>query len=132
MKIAICGSMAFSKEIVETKEKLQSLGYVVEIPNSTEQYADGSIAVEDKWKKVEDDLIRNWYKVIESSDAILVLNHTKNNIKNYVGGNSLIEMAFAHILYKKIYLLNPIPKMSYSDEIESFKPVVLNGDLDKL
>lgn len=130
MKIAICGSMAFSKQMIESKEKLESLGYEVKIPDGAENYADGSIAVEDKWKKIEDNLIRDWYKVIESSDAILVLNYTKNNIDNYVGGNSLIEMAFAHILYKKIYLLNPIPKMSYSDEIESFKPIVLNGDLN--
>jgi len=27
-------------------------------------------------------------------------------------------------------LLNPIPKMNYSDEIEAMKPIILNGDLN--
>jgi hypothetical protein len=131
-KIAICGSMAFAKQMLETREKLEDLGHEVRIPHGVEEYANGSILVEDKWKKLENDVIRNWHKVIESSDAVLVLNYTKNNIENYVGGNSLIEMAFAHVLFKKIFLLNPVPKINYSDEIESFKPVVISGDLEKI
>ena len=55
---------------------------------------------------------------------------TKNNIKNYVWGNSLIEIAFAHVLWKKIFLLNSIPEMNYSDEIEAMNPFILNGNLD--
>jgi hypothetical protein len=76
------------------------------------------------------DVIRKYFHEIKEVDAILVLNYTKNGIENYVGGNSLIEMAFAHVLNKKIFLLNPIPKMNYSDEIESFFPVVLNGKIE--
>jgi len=132
MKIAICGSMAFSKEMLKVAEQLTELGHYVNIPEGAEEYANGHILVEDKWKKINKNLIRNWFKVIESSDAIVVLNYTKNNIDNYVGGNSLIEMAFAHVLYKKIFLLNNIPKINYSDEIESFKPVIIHGDLNKI
>jgi predicted RNA-binding protein with PUA domain len=44
----------------------------------------------------------------------------------------LIEMAFACALDKKIYLLNPIPEMNYSDEIFAMKPIVLSGDLSKI
>lgn len=34
---------------------------------------------------------------------------------------------------KKIFLLNSIPiGMSYADEIEAMKPVILNGDLTKI
>jgi hypothetical protein len=29
-------------------------------------------------------------------------------------------------------LLNPIPEMGYEDEIVAMKPVILNGDLDKI
>jgi hypothetical protein len=132
MKIAICGSMAFAKQMLDMKEKLENLGYEVRIPHGAKDYSNGNIAVEDKWKKIENDVIRNWYEVIKSSDAVLVLNYTKNNIENYVGGNSLIEMAFAHILLKKIFLLNPIPKINYSDEIESFNPVILNGLIENI
>jgi hypothetical protein len=60
------------------------------------------------------------------------LNYEKNGVLGYIGGSVLIEMGFAHYLKKQIYLLNPIPRMSYSAEIEAMQPVVLNGDLKKL
>ena len=41
-------------------------------------------------------------------------------------------MAFAHVLGKKIYLCNPIPEMSYTDEIVALQPVIIDGDTDKL
>ncbi len=60
---------------------------------------------------------------------MLVLNYNKNNIPNYIGGNTFIEMAFACVLNKPIYLLNPIPDISYTSEIEAMQPIILNGDL---
>jgi hypothetical protein len=39
-------------------------------------------------------------------------------------------MAFACVLNKPIYLLNPIPDISYTVEIEAMEPVILNGELD--
>jgi predicted RNA-binding protein with PUA domain len=53
-------------------------------------------------------------------------------VKNYIGGNGLIEMAFAHVLNKKIFLINQVPKMNYRDEIEAMKPVILDGNLSML
>jgi len=44
----------------------------------------------------------------------------------------LIEMAFAYVLNKKIFLLNPAPRMSYSDEIEAMKPIIINEDLNQV
>jgi hypothetical protein len=41
-------------------------------------------------------------------------------------------MAFAFALDKKIFLLNPIPKMSYTDEIEAMKPIILNQNLNEI
>jgi hypothetical protein len=90
------------------------------------------MSVEDKWDKVEGDLLKNYWKEIENSDGILVVNITKSGIENYIGGNALIEMAFAHILDKRIFLLNPIPKQSYSDEIEAMNPRVVQGDLSQI
>lgn len=63
---------------------------------------------------------------------LLNSNISKNGIENYVGGNSLIEMAFAHISDKKIFLFNPSPNMSYKDEIEAMKPIILNKDLGRI
>lgn len=130
MKIAICGSMAFGKEILKIQKDLEDLGHKVVTPANIGNYANGNLSVEDKWQKLKFDSIKFYYSQIKKQDAILVINKDKNGISNYVGGNTLIEMAFAHVLDKKIFLLNPIPKMSYSDELEFMNPIVLSGNLD--
>ena len=132
MKITICGSMAFAKDMLEIKQKLEEQNHIVIVPTNTDKYANGTIDVENKWEKIELDVIRAYFEEIKKTDSILVINKDKNNIKNYVGGNSLIEMAFAHVLNKKIFLLNPVPQINYSDEIEAMNPVILNNDLSKI
>ncbi len=129
MRIAICGSMAFGKEMLEIKSKLELLRHKTIVPQGTEDYANGTIKIENKWEKIKFDVIKKYFEKIKEQDAILVVNKTKNNIENYVGGNSLIEIAFAYVLNKKIFLLNNIPKMNYSDEIEAMKPIILNTNL---
>jgi len=82
--------------------------------------------------KIKNDLIRDYYHKIKDGDAVLVINNDLNSIKNYIGGNSFLEMAFAHVFYKKVYTMNPIPKMIYTDELIAIQPIVLNGDLGKI
>ena len=78
-------------------------------------------------------MIRRYFHLIKESDAILVLNYEKSGIKNYIGGNTLMEIGFAHVNGKKIFLLNPPPaEVSYAEEIEAMMDFVLNGDLSKL
>ncbi|PJC52196.1 MAG: hypothetical protein CO030_04160, partial [Candidatus Magasanikbacteria bacterium CG_4_9_14_0_2_um_filter_42_11] len=70
---------------------------------------------------------------IKKSDKVLILNYDKHDIPNYIGGNSFLEMGFAYILKKPIYLLNPIPKIPYYEtEIIAMKPVILDGELKKI
>lgn len=132
MKIAICGSMQFGKEMVKIKLKLERLGHTVILPKDIELYVSGEKSIEGKWEKQEGDLFKNYWNEIKVSDAVLIVNITKNGITNYVGGNALIEMAYAHILDKKIYLLNGIPEMNYKDEIEAMNPMILDSDLSKV
>lgn len=135
MKITICGSMAFAKQMQEYTKKLEKLGHVVYIPHGVEDCAKGRLTdgmgdSEAAKRKIENDLIRRHYDLIKKSDAILVLNHDKNGIQNYIGGNSFLELGFAHILGKKIYLINPIPGIKFfRSEIEAMRPVVLDGDV---
>lgn len=83
--------------------------------------------------KYEHDAMREHWSVIQHSDAVLVLNYDKHGIAGYIGGNSFLEMGFAYMLHKPLYLLNPIPKMPYYEtEIIAMKPVVINGDLSQL
>ena len=74
MRIAICSSVAFAKEIMAVKQKLEKLGHSVVTPKNLEKFIDGSCAVEDKWEKIEEDVIRRYHDLIKENDAILVLN----------------------------------------------------------
>jgi len=146
MKIVICASVVFSEEIIEITGVLEQQGHVVDIPFVTKLIRDKKISLEqyivDKEKegdikyreayRNEVDMIKRYYGLISDCDAILVLNYDKKDIKNYIGGSVLMEMGFAHVLDKKIFMLNPIPEMSYSDEIKDCQPIVINGDLTKI
>jgi len=133
MKIAICGSMKLSQNMLESKLVLTDLGHKVTLPTHTRAYAkldsQEEMHKESAQNKINEDLIREYFKEIKNSDSILVINKKLNGIENYIGGNSLIEMSFAHVLYKPIYLTNPIPNMSYTDEIIAMQPIILNGNL---
>jgi len=137
MKIVICGSMKFSKEMLKIKEKLNSLGFDnVVVPRNADKYASNQLAEENSYEsiknKIEEDLIRSHYEEIKSADAVLIVNYDKNGIANYIGGNSFLEAAFAHVLKKKLYLLFEIPNMAYSDELKAMQPIILNNDLSKI
>lgn len=82
-------------------------------------------------QKYNMDAIREFWREMQGADAVLVLNYDKKGVKNYIGGNTLMEMGFAHVLNQKIFLLNPIPEINfYKTEIEAMKPVIINGDLN--
>lgn len=142
MKIAICGSLNFTYKIKKIFDELKKLGFNVFIPISSEKILKGEFSLDEIKKEKEKgvfakkfikyDSIRAYYKIIKKFDAILVTNFDKNNIKNYIGGASLLEMGFAHILNKKIFLLNKIPRMIYTDEIKAMQPIILNGNLTKI
>lgn len=137
MKLVICGSMKFSKEMVELKEKLLSLGFDnIMISRNSEKYAAGELSSETNYEsarnKIEKDLIRGYYNEIKEADAVLIANYDKGETKNYIGGNAFLEAAFAHVLNKDLYFLFDVPEMSYSDELIALQPVILNNDLKKL
>lgn len=146
MRITICGSIAFQDEILSVKEKLEKIGHEVGIwPSEVKDKNGQFIPVEEYYKirhKANDDEKWVWDRKAEAvmehfekvawSDAILVLNYEKNNVKGYIGGNTLMEMGLAFYLKKKIYLLNEVPELAYKEEILGVKPIILNGDLTKI
>jgi nucleoside 2-deoxyribosyltransferase len=138
MIITICGSMAFYKEMNAAKKQLEEMGHTVLVPvecDRDEMPMEARPEVPDETKisaKIEYNFIREHFKKIEQSDAILVLNYDKNTIPGYIGGNTFLEMGIAFWHGKKIYLLHSVPKMNYSIEMHSMQPVVLHGDLTKL
>ena len=139
MKITICGSVSFRKEIAELKCKLNRMGHEAIINPVMEDLAFGRNPklmkqIEENHAKVKKDFgfIRWYYNAIVKSDAILVVNPDKNGVRNYIGGNTLMEMGFAHVNDKKVFLLNPVPDMAYKDEILAVVTEVINGDLGRI
>lgn len=141
MKIAICGSMAFAQEMLDVKVSLERNSHKVILPEGAEEYAKGKLkkiaskrgSLEGAKRKINSNLIKKHYYKIQESDVILVINKEKNGIKNYIGGNSFLEMGFAYILNKKIYVLNQLPKnLLFYQELVAMKPIVLNGHLDAI
>lgn len=142
MKIVICGSMAFAKQMVKIKDQLEKAGHSVAMPELVEKFLKyktwqrrvvGWRSTEGAKRKKKYDLIRRHYEKIKKADAVLVLNFDKKGIKNYIGGNSFLEIGFAYVLGKKIFLWNEIPKIKfYREEILAIEPIILNGDLSKI
>lgn len=136
MKIAICGSMTSAVQMMDAEKILLLNNHEVILPRYTKEYAEKVLAEktagESTKNKIEHDLIRDYFEKIKNADAILVVNVDKKGILNYIGGNSFLEMGFAHILNKTIFILNEVPKMIYTDEILAMQPIALNGDLFKI
>ena len=141
MKITICRSIKFADKIVDLYKQLESLGHEPQIHQDMFGIARGTAKelIEAKNNgehyqvKIKYNFIKAWHDLIVSGDAILVCNFDKNGVKNYIGGNTLMEMGFAHVNNKKIFLLNSLPKeLSYIDEIKAMVDVILNGDLTKI
>jgi len=136
MKIIICGSITAAEEILDIKTKLEAAGHEVEIPTGVkDEYIRGRTEVSNQEKagdKIQFNLIRNYFEKIKNHDAVLVVNVEKRGVKNYIGGNTFLEMGFAHVLNKKLYCLNPLPDLPYTAELEAMQPIILNGDLSRI
>ncbi|MDD5527744.1 MAG: hypothetical protein PHO56_02085 [Patescibacteria group bacterium] len=146
MKITICGSIAFYDQMLAVQKELENSGYEVKLPPLTTKDENGNpISViefynlrraetdEQSWMwQRKKEAIKMHFDKIEWSDVILVLNHDKKGIANYIGGNTLMEMGVAFYLNKPIYLLQPLPEISYKEEILGMFPIIISGDLSKI
>lgn len=136
MKIGIIGSMQFTERMVDVRDQLTAMGHEAFVTDLHTPFIGKSDEEKEKIKifqKNNKDAIREFWREMQGADAVLVLNYEKHGIANYIGGNTLMEIGFAHVLNQKVYLLNPIPEIPYyKTEIEAVRPVILNGDLSKI
>lgn len=142
MKIVISASLDFTKKIKDIADKLIKQGHQVIIPKTAKMILDGEVSLEQIKKEKESgeifkrairlDIIKYYFGKIKEADAVLVLNFDKKGIKNYIGGGTFLEIGFAHVLGKKIFLLNEIPDMPYKTEIKAMQPIILKGDLRRI
>lgn len=128
--------MQFTERMLEIKDKLTAIGHEAFLTDLYEPFMGKSDEEKEKiklYQKYNMDAIRNFWRAMQGGDAVLVLNLDKDSIKNYIGGNTLIEIGFAHVLNQKIFLWNPIPEIPYyKTEIEAMKPIIINQDLSKI
>ena len=135
MKIFVICSKRFYDRIPEIKKCLEDKKHEVELPNcfddpsAEEKYRGLGLEEHAKWKS---GMFKHSIDVIEKNDAVLVLNFKKEEIENYIGGATFLEMYDAFRLGKKIFLYNDIPEGMLKDEIIGFSPILINGDLSKI
>ena len=136
MKIAICGSMHFYQKMIDIQTKLEKQGFEVFRPRSFEEMGlinyDKYTQEEGKKLKVQYGLIKDYYKKILQSEAVLIINYEKRNIQGYIGGNTLMEMGFAFVNNRDIFMVNQIPDLQYKAEIESMKPIIIGEGFKKI
>lgn len=134
MKILLICSKKFYSAVRPAYEKLTQAGHEVFYPNcinnpETEANARNTSLTAHADFKAK--MFRHSAEVIASVDAVLVLNFT-DGVNNYIGGATFLEMFQAWQLGKLIFVINPISKGDFSDEIMGLSPIVINGDLKKI
>jgi hypothetical protein len=135
MKIFIICSKKFYDQIPSIKDFLELKGHQITLPNCFEdpeteaRYREIGILEHAKWKSK---MIKQSEDIINNHDAVLVLNFKKNEILNYIGGATFLDMYDAFRLNKQIFLYNEIPDGILKDEIIGFSPIIINTDLNKI
>lgn len=136
MRIGIIGSMQMTEKMIALKNGLNALGHDAYVTSLAGPFVGKTDDEKEKikiYQKNNLDAIKEFWRIMQGGDAVLVANYDKNSFKNYIGGNTFLEMGFAHILDQKIFLLNAIPDIPYyKTEIEAMKPTVINGDLTRI
>jgi len=121
VNIVICGSLKFKEDIIKIGDKLESMGINAKLPIECINSEPKEVASRAHFNRIID----------KTTDAILVVNKDKGEIKNYIGPNTFAEIAFAYYYNKKVVLLNGIYE-PYKDELEAWKVITLKGNLENI
>lgn len=132
MKIVLCGSMKFEPEMQKLSRILEKLGFETAMPSSVEGHAHGQGVSLDTIATLKRGFIDEHFRKIDDADAILVVNHEKHGVEGYVGGNTLMEIAYAYAQGLEVFMLHPIPEIRYRDEIQAMMPIIIDGDVAKI
>ena len=123
--------MFFAEKMLETAKALENLGFEPILPKTLADH--GKVAEElvdtpEELKILRQKLHRNHFDKIKNSDAVVVVNEEKNNIRNYLGASTFSEIAYAFYLKKPIFFINPIPEgLMLTDEIKLYEPIILKN-----
>lgn len=131
--------MAFAKEMLQAKEMLEEMGHTISLPYETELHLEKTELVDDLAVNlqycIDNDVIHKSFDSIAAADAVVVLNYPRKGIDGYLGTSTLMEIAIAYYLRKKIFLLNSVPhfdEVRWAHEIAIMQPTFLHGDLSEV
>lgn len=130
-KIVICGSMMFFEEMVNCQKQLKELGIESIIPK--EESESVSLYDDKQFIEFKKKVSRTYLKKIRDKDTagVLIYNAKKKGIENYIGANTLVELAMAFMWNRKIFLFNDI-YFPLKDELQAWGCICLHGDLKRL
>lgn len=122
--------MQFIDKIGKLKTSLKNMGFKVYTPAKEEGGTGYSRLKAKDQIELKQGFIDDHIAKIKKSDAVLIANYTKNGIVDYIGANTFLEIGFAYILKKKIFILNSISEQPNNSEIKALKPITLKGNLN--
>ncbi|MFH1064973.1 MAG: hypothetical protein V1734_00515 [Nanoarchaeota archaeon] len=91
MIITLCSSARFFDRLPNIKKELEKRGREVLLPSM----ADYHHLEETALAKIHYNLIKDHFQKIGKSDAIIVANYDKNEIKGHIGGSCFLEIGKA-------------------------------------
>lgn len=137
MKLMIIGSMAFSHDMVSLQQKLNKLGHDAQVPHGIEPHLEDETFVDNLEGNsqfvIENNIMKRCFDQVAESDGVVVLNKKRNGMDGYIGISALMEMAIAHHLNKKIYIIYPIPSFDearWAQEVTNMQPIIVNENLE--
>lgn len=120
--------MRFVEQMKEWKEKLEDEGYMVETPALFDFHKvrdeEGNL---EKFEEIKRRETKIHFDKVAQAELLLILNYDKDGKKNYIGGNTFAEIAYAialnlcHGSSKEIYTINPLPTyLPYYEELRAW------------
>lgn len=130
-RIVICGSMMFYKEMLLCQNELLTIGVDSIIPKDEDEIINQLTKKQflDFKRKVSNSYLR---KIRDKSTiGVLIYNAEKHGKENYIGANTLVELAMAFTWNRKIFLYNNIYE-PIKDELQAWNAICLNGNLSSI
>ena len=120
-RIVLCGSKKFIPKFFELEKYLSAKGYEVVVPRE--------FIV--PMPKREHSMLH--FSEIEKpeTDALLIVNESKNGFDNYIGANGFAELALGFYKGKTVFLLNDFYP-PFEEELIPWGVIPLRGDVDEI
>ena len=129
--IVVCGSMAFYNQMAKCQQILKGMGIRAIIPReenaAVQQYS------EEEFIEFKRRVSMAYLKKIreKNTTGVLIYNEEKKGKHNYIGANTLVELAMAFAWNRKIFLLNDIYE-PLKDELTAWGCISLHGNIEKI